>query len=84
MAKLNFNSHLPLHLCSLIKVTSVSDLKARLDYCEDPGKGPSLYHVKVFWPFLNHPLPYKRKFYVHNVRENLNFLNHPPHLYVVR
>ena len=32
--------------------------------------GPSLYYVRMFWPFLNDLPPYVRTFSVHKVREN--------------
>ena len=41
-------------------------------------KGPSLYYVRVFWGFFNHPPTYVRTFSLDKVRENCHFLNHTP------
>ena len=41
-------------------------------------KGPSLYYVRVFWGFFNHPPTYVRTFSLDKVRENCHFLDQPP------
>ena len=41
-------------------------------------KGPSLYYIRVFWGFFEHPPTYVRTFSLHKVRKNCHFMDHPP------
>ena len=67
---------------SFFYILGISYLLSRLviilAFMNVTDKGPSLYYVRVFWGFLNHPPTYVRTFSLHKVRENCHFLDHPP------